>query len=761
MRYSLLCTCLFLVWWASGGRGLATPSPSTPVFSGSPGSSGSLGSSGSPGTPGSTGWKTPLPTRNVNFTEMIIKNPSLKINLGNSTNYTLNWTDVVKVIPEALIQKMWEESNVTESLWFSLHKYRDIWKNDDVFKNFTGRPTDYVCKLGKNEQLYNLSRVNPTNIPNYMGYFGIQAPIIQKELFSGINNVLEPKHATHDVFYTTRDYNAYLYVSFGDQDAEMMGYVTKDFSYVTTVAKANGTSKFLTVMMGYTRNLPVLKGNLIYKTDFIMAQNENFSMVVITTFDDYNYFAGVVKPDFQRVFEELTQLSPTKVIEQLENKMVELEATKRCPVPFLTPDTFEYMLKFAFSHFMVAAGLRDSGGYVNANCFVGFMHELNLLRFMTAACFQKFYFNGFTSFYLSTVAGAMITRTPIPALSALSHNLRDDMLAALQLADNIEEMTNRILWAAAEIVDGIYTAYTYTFSLQPPDRRHLLDVYLLLKDKERQHQVLNNNNLMLIYLMSMSMCNSVEISAVTSMLSDGRHYNLAQTFSPCLMSLRYDFTHDKLVSESRLLTNMTYIQARDGALGFFNILRERHVSTFSLLPVSKCLKNYAKNILMVIPMFNVTYVVSTVTISNAMNYDVRDTFIEKKMFVSAVMSNCTEFPGGSGTRQIPIVYNITRSRSECPLCGAAFLGYDERDGLESVMYVTNRKVERNIFSDASPFFDNQNLHTHYLMLFKNGTVIEIRGRYRERTAQFIIITLFILTLMFGAFLAFKIFVYCC
>nr|ADZ99561.1 glycoprotein H [Equid gammaherpesvirus 2] len=762
MRYSLLCTCLFLAWWAIGGRGLATPSPSTP---GMLGSTGSHATSGSPGTRASVSATTRkiLPTaKSVNYTEMIEKNPSLTIDLGNQTKYQLNWTDVVKVIPGELIEKMWEESNVTESLWFTLNKFTDVYKKDTIFKNFTGHfTTNYVCNVSQGEPNYNVSQREVKEIKEYDGNFGIPAPVVLSDLLASVNYVLRPQHATHTVFYTTRDYDAYFSVFFGDKDTQMLGYITRDFSFVTAVSWTNGTFRFLTTMMGYTDRLPVLKGHLIYKTDFIVGQNERFSMVILTTFLDHAYFESLVHPDFQGIFKDLTERPPVEVIVELQDKMVELEATQKCPVQSMSKITFEYVLKFAFSHFMAVAGLEDAGQHVKVRCLFDVLHELALLRAMTATCFHPFYFKGFTSNHLSSVATVMVTRTPIKQLKTFSHGDRDAVLATLQVADNVKEATDRILWAAAEIMDDIYTTYTDSFYLKLEDRGHLLDVFVLLRDKEKQHQVLKNRNLMIIYLTAGSMCNSVEISTVTSMLSDKNHYSLRRTFSPCLMSLRFDFTKDKLISETRLLPNMTYLRAEDGATGFFNILRDRHVATFNLLPVSSCLKDYAKNILMVIPMFNLTYVVSTAPISIGINYDVRDTFIEKKMFVSAVMSNCSKFPEGSGTRQIPIVYNITRSRSECPLCGAAFLAYDERDGLESMMYVTNRRVERNIFSDASPFFDNQNLHTHYLMLFKNGTVIEIRGRYRERTAQFIIITLFILTLMFGAFLAFKIFVYCC
>nr|UTK45468.1 envelope glycoprotein H [Equid gammaherpesvirus 5]UTK45547.1 envelope glycoprotein H [Equid gammaherpesvirus 5]UTK45626.1 envelope glycoprotein H [Equid gammaherpesvirus 5]UTK45705.1 envelope glycoprotein H [Equid gammaherpesvirus 5] len=738
MKYSLLCACVTLAWWAGGSVGVTSATTTTRS------------------TP-----KSPPPTRPTNFTALIIKNPSLTISLGEY-NYTLNWTNVVKVIPAELVQKMWEESNVTESLWFTLNKFTDVWKNDKAYHNFTGNFTEYVCNVSGGQPTYNVSYWNVKNITDFRGNFGIQSQLMQRDVLGSVNYVLRPQHATHNVFYTTRDYNAYFSVFFGDKDTQMLGYVTADFAYVTTVALNNGTFKFLTVMLGYTARLPVLKGHLLYKTDIVVAQNEKFSMVLLTTFLDYNFFESRVSPNFSKIFKELTKEPPVNIIRRLENKMVEFEVTQTCPIRSLNHDTFEYVLEMGLVHFMAVAGVRDSGVYTRVECFSKLMQELKLLRFMTKSCFTPFYFKGFTSNHLSTVAGAMVYHTPINKLCTLTHQERNDVLVTLQQADNIQEMTNMIVWAAAEIINCIYTDYTNSFSLTTVDREHLLHLFLLLKDKERHHHIIYSTNLMLIYLMAGSMCNSVEISTVTGMLSDKRSYNLRDTFSPCLMSLRYDFTQDKLLSESKLVSNRTYEEATAGALGFFKILTERHVASFSLLPVSECLSQYADKVLMVIPMYNITYVVATEPLKEGINYEVKDTFIQKTIVVSAVMSNCTKFPDEDYfPRTIPIVYNITRSSSECPMCGAAFVSYDERDGLESMMFVSNSKVERNLFSDKSPFFDTQNMHTHYLMLFNNGTVIEIRGRYRERTAKFIIISLFILTLLFGAFLAFKIFVYCC
>lgn len=705
------------------------------------------------------------PNRTLDFTEVLKSNPQLEIDVATNTTVLINWTALVNSGQARLIEKMWEEANITESLMFTLTKYTDIYKKNETFKNFTGHAhKHHMCEVTPSESKYNVSNSEIKKMPGYLGEFGIATSLIQTDLFSGVNDVIKPEYATHNVFYTKRDFNAYFSVSFSNNKEEMSGYITKDFAYVTLVNSSESEMpRVMTIMLGYTKRLPILKGNLVYNTDFVMAENENFSMVILTSFLHHAAFQATINPNYQQMFKKLTEQSPLKVIGHLQNQMVKYETTNMCPIKKLTEDVYVFILELAFSHFMVAAGLQDVGNYVNMKCFSHFIHELELLRSLTFTCFHPFYFKGFNSKYLGKVAGQMIVNTPVGSLGSFSHDQRDVVLTMLKLSDKIKEVTNKVLWGAAQIIDSIYTDYTNTFSLSTRDRRHLLDIFLLLQDKEQEHKIVNNNNLAFTYLLSGSMCTSSEISTITRLLATKNEFDIYKTFSPCFMSLRYDFTKEKLGAESKLNSNLTHIQSEAGAVGFFNILKDRHVSNFGILPVSSCISKHKTSILMVIPMVNITYVISTEPIEGAINYDVSETFVERKLVVSAIDSNCHLSTTQTAPRKIPIpiVYNITRSQTECPLCEAAFLSYDERDGLESMMYVTNRMVQHNMFLDISPFFDNQNLHTHYLMMFNNGTVIEIRGRYRERATRMIVVILFILAFGLGAFFAFKFFLHCC
>ncbi|AMA67379.1 envelope glycoprotein H [Vespertilionid gammaherpesvirus 1] len=704
------------------------------------------------------------PDRKLDFNALIKDQPMITIDVPNNQNSVfLTWAEITGILKAEFLQEMWEEANITESLMMTFNKYSNIYKKETVPSKITTNYRYNVCENSKSLPVYNVSTYGLQKIKNCFGEFGISSDVIQRDLFSNIANVLRPEHATHNIFYSLRDYNAYFSVSFEDDVNEMAGFITRDFAFVTLMKNNEGEkSNFMTIMMGYTDKLPVLKGNLVYKTDFILAQNDKFSMVVFSTFLDHALLTATLTADYVSLFKDMTEKSPLETIEKLQNQVVTYEATKKCPAKSANPETFVFVMEFAFTHFMVAAGLQDVE-YVNMKCFSKFIHELELLRSLMDTCFHNFYFKGFGSKSLSLVAGAIVNKIPASSIKTFTDQQYENLLITLQLADKIQPLSSQILWAAAEVITKIYTRYTETFRLTARDRRNLLDIHMLLRDKENEHKIVNNHNLIIIYLLANSMCNSMEIATVAKMFATGNKFNVYDTFSPCFMSLRYDFSKEKIISESKLNTNMSLLQTTKGAIGFFNLLHDRHILNFDILPVSTCIKNHLSEILMIIPMINVTYVITSAPIEGAINYDVAEAFVQKNLIISAIKSDChlTQDAGKSGGNiPIPIVYNITRSETECPLCEASFMSYDERDGLESMMFVTNRKVQHNLFLDTSPFFDNQNLHTHYLMLFNNGTVIEIRGKYRERATRLIIITLFILSWIFGGYFVYKLVMYC-
>lgn len=165
------------------------------------------------------------------------------------------------------------------------------------------------------------------------------------------------------------------------------------------------------------------------------------------------------------------------------------------------------------------------------------------------------------------------------------------------------------------------------------------------------------------------------------------------------------------------------------------MLHALHLDSLNLIPAINCSKITADKIIATVPLPHVTYIISSEALSNAVVYEVSEIFLKSAMFISAIKPDCSGFNFSQIDRHIPIVYNISTPRRGCPLCDSVIMSYDESDGLQSLMYVTNERVQANLFLDKSPFFDNNNLHIHYLWLRDNGTVVEIRGMYRRRAAS--------------------------
>ncbi|AJG42948.1 glycoprotein H [Harp seal herpesvirus] len=722
--------------------------------------------------------KLALLKQNYNFTHLLSTKQKINIQFDTQKSYTLTWKFIMNPLTPESIQLMWDESNLTENLMTTLTKYQDLWKlnKSTIVVSQTITPQNH-CPVPEKQKTYNL---NNTLIElkgaGYLGNFGIPSMRIVNDLFYFSSDLFRPRLITHDIFYNTKENSAYFSFLFNKEGYELFGFITKTFSYVTLVKHntkssaylsantssscANYTAKFATWLFGNNRHLPVLKGNLMYDDNFILVKNNNYSLALLTSFQDAMELQWLGVLNYTDIFLKLTKTSPIMLIKEMQDIIVKLEAQHHCFSFDLTPDLIEFTLKFAFTHFMISAGLLDVQPYVQMQCIATFMHEMMLLRDMAKKCFPSFYFKGFSSTTLKQVAGYMVANTPVRNIYFLPQKTHRIILTMLSLADEIMPLNEKILWGLAEIVSHLYTKYTNSFYLTNDDRRVLLDVYELLNDELKYYHVSNNTNLLFVYLLSSSMCNSLEIATLISRLSRN-DFDIFETFSPCYMSLRYDFSLDKLLTESKQVNEITYRDGKRGATGLLQLIKDRHFSYLKSMPISTCFKLQLHDVLMIIPMKNITYVVSKDIISNAINYEVSETFIKSKLIVSALHSNCsTWLTHPKHKLQIPIVYNLTRADRGCPLCEAAFISYDEKDGLESMMYVPNSKVQENLFLDTSPFFDTHNLHTHYLMLFNNGTVIEIRGKYRKRATNVIILSLFLLSLGFGSFFMFKIVTHC-
>lgn len=685
----------------------------------------------------------------------------LNIQLGTRSSHHLNLTRLSEILTPQLIEKLWEEANVTEKLFNTLIKHNHIYKTEHhaIVIPGTGSP-DYKCVVPSSQKLLNGSTDYniALQVTGYLGEFGIPSKKILNEIFYYTSDVIKPMPSYHEIFYSLRTQCVYISLSFIDGNYQLAGFLTRDFTFLTLIrTETSGVTHSLTLLFGLSNKLPTLKGFLVYK-DVVVANNDIFSLAVLSTFEDYSHITNYFHPNYTDLFIQVTEVPLNILIKNLQDEMMKIEVDGGCKVPALDANFIGFVLKVLIAHFMTTSGITDSGTHVQFTCLSSYMSELEFLRDMMFACFPTMYFKGFTSGTVAKVAASLTLNTPIKNIPQKSSQ-QNTILDMFRLGRDVVVISNKTLWGSAVITDKIYTRFAHNFSLTDTERMLLLKVYSVTTSPKPTSKDIDNKNLMLTYVLATSMCNSLEIATIISRVIKSPIHDIYKTFSPCYMSLRFDFTQEKLASEGMQTSELTSSDNKLGALGMLNVIKRRHVTTSAgVVSISKCFKENNTNILLIIPLYNITYLVSTKPILNAINYDVAETYLKSSMVISAVNPNCVPLSNAKlDPIPIPVVYNMSTPKSVCLLCGSVVLSYDERDGIQSIMYVTNMVVQNSLFLPNSPFFETQNMHTHYLLMFNNGTIVEVRGMYRQRATSVIIFVMFFIGFCAGIYCVYKIF----
>lgn len=685
---------------------------------------------------------------------------TLTVQFGPGASHSLNLTRLSHILTPQLIEKLWEEANITEELFTTLTKHNHIYKTEHHAIVRPGYGSEnYKCIVPSGQKLLNGSTDHniASQVTGYLGEFGVPSEKILNEIFYYTSDVLKPKPSYHEIFYSLRTQCVYISLSFIDGNYQLAGFLTRDFTFLTLIrTETSGLTHSLTLLFGFSDRLPTLKGFLVYG-DVVVASNDIFSLAVVSTFDDYSHITNYFHPNYTDMFTQVTEVPLHILIKNLQDEMMKVEVDGGCRVPALDAKFIGFVFKVLMAHFMTTSGIKDSGTHVQFTCLSSHMSELEFLRDMMSACFPTMYFKGFTSGTVAKVAASLTLNTPIKNMPQVPSQ-QNTVLDMFRLGKQVSVITNRTLWGSAVITDKIYTRFVHNFSLTDTERMLLLKVYSVITSPKSTSEAIDNKNLMLTYVLATSMCSSLEIATIISRVIKSPLHDIYRTFSPCYMSLRFDFTQEKLASEGMQTSDLTLSDNRQGALGMLNVIKERHVSTsMGVVSISKCFQENNTNILLIVPLYNITYVVSSQPIPNALNYDVAETYLKSSMVVSAINSDCVSFPDIKGNSiPIPVVYNMSTPKSTCILCGSVVLSYDERDGIQSIMYITNMDVQNSLFLANSPFFETQNMHTHYLLMFSNGTIVEVRGMYRQRATSAIIFVMFFIGFCAGIYCVYKI-----
>lgn len=690
-----------------------------------------------------------------------LRTTDLTVEFDSGQTFALSWDVILNALGAPLLDQLWRFANVTESLGITLLHRTALYHPTNAVTSI-GNGSGGACPVRPGENSYNVSAF-PSVFPGYMGEFGVPSNTVRREYLHYIMDVFGSQLQPLAFLYPLRAYAVYVALSFLNGNLQVAGVITGGFMSLVLVRSTQDTPPnrpyTMALLFGEKSKLPIAQGAL-QMSDITVASNDRHSMVLLATQQTMEHILQYLQPDYESMFARVTNQSLLDIIGDVENDVLRLQASGVCGRAALDNRFLSLLFSTLAAHFLAIEGLSEIP-YSEMKCLAEHDSRLATLRALLAACYPSMYTKGFQSSTLVKIAATQILQAPMEYLRTADAETRATVLTMGQIAANFEPAVNRTLWGVAETVWAVYDGFVDNFVLSTNDRALLLEAHMSTLLLESRHRVVRTRNLGLTYLLATSMCSTLEIATLVDVMRNPTTVALNTTFSPCYMSLRFDFSEEKLFNSAFQKPDATVKDTRTAAQTLFNVLHQEHMTTVNLLPAVACVKDNS-TLVVAVPLPQITYFVSRVPIPGALVYRVSEVFLNNDMYISAFGPDCKPPLGMTATpRDIEVVYNVSSPRRECIFCGSVLFAYDEKDGFLSMMYVTTHRVQNHLFLGSSPFFDTTNLHTHYLMMMSNGTVIEIRGRYRERVTGAFIIILFLIGVLTGGYFVYKMITYCC
>lgn len=662
---------------------------------------------------------------------------------GNLTSHGLNWTHIFQRLPVSTIMDMWMSAGVTQNMTTTYAKFKNIYRFNPLI-NSTVTRRKYTCVLDNGTSTMHPDQI----ISGYRGDFGIDSISLLKEILT--TKVIR-RHGLHDMFFDFEISGVEWNFNLGVNDIRSNAYFTRDYAALALNSTADNQVYF-NVLIGKPEKFPNVKGYVSYPLVEVV-KNDEFALAVISTWEAFGNWTGLFTIDFHRIFDTVFGDDLDATIEQLQGTVLGLEINGACKDSRLNPHMASTLIKILGVHFLFTYELSKSS-VVHMGCLSKHLVGLDLLNKLLQKCLQVNETLALHHDSVNQIASKLAKNIPFDSLDNLSTEDQGIAFDMMRLGKDNFTITNETTSSIEKIIDKMYTRYSYSYDLPTNDRRQLMSMYLAFNTIDHQARLDSDANLLKTYVLASSMCTSLELGNLIERFST-QNISIVDTFSPCYLSLRYDFDRKKLVQEAPQSSKLKTYDVDAVVGGFLHVLHDNHKTNVNQLPSINCTGNTG-NILLVIPLKSITYIISPSQIEGAQAYDVTEIFLKNSMVISAVHKDCSPFKSSGELHKIPIVYNISQPRFGCPFCDSVILSYDETQGFQSMMYVTNKKVQSNLFLDTSPFFDYHNLHIHYLWLQNNGSVIEIRGTYRRQISGMIGLFLIFLSFSISIYLGYKI-----
>lgn len=693
--------------------------------------------------------------------------------------FGINWTEILEHISLRDLNNKWKEANVTEELHYAVERYKSIYKVSFEVR-FLTRTVHSAPPATPGQKNVSLTSVDKnliaTQKPDGLCVMGEQVKS-QYLYFNG--PIIQQQPVLHrDIFFTHSGHYGAIH-SLVNENLKMMSFVTENYALSTFVTYGNyGSEKTLTLVFGAKDQLPSLKGPFSY-SNLIHASNLDHSLGIVTSYDNFASFSPLFYPNLTAVFKNAVSETLHVYLHNLIAKIVNLEVSGECKVTTFDTAIIVTLFEHNIAHYKFLYDVSKAPPCIDLNWLVDSLHSLYILQESIVTCYKNTTVKGLRVAGIEVVSTALAATTNAKAVSALGREKQDKWLKLVMMGITKEnayatDLLDAVIPGVVQVALSLYNSHD---PLKPLTNQELY-ILSLTSFIIRKYKVHSQNGvaLRLYYLLLTCFCSSLEMARMLDSMAiayaaeyDGASWRSATDgeglmgsgdfLPPCLTALRFDFTKKKLETHASQTSNYGQVELHAAVRGFLTkkeMLTTPHFE--NVLPASKCVSNKSE-VLMYIPLENVTYIITKQKdVTGNIMYEILSTFLKNEMYVYVVAGSSCPTAAVRDSMDIPAVYNMTTSRS-CALCGSIVMTYDEHAGLESILYITTHEIQERVFKSGTDYFDFDNMHTHYLLLMGNGTILEIRGVYKKRAVTALVFILYFIALVVAMYIGYKILMY--
>ncbi|UNZ86651.1 glycoprotein H [Murine herpesvirus strain 4556] len=675
---------------------------------------------------------------------------------GKDYAYIFNVTKALQDLGRDPIRQIWRHSDVFKPLTRTLAERDSIFVTNDTIH--IDSDSLFVCPVGRGYPTIT-SQVQWKDLPpGYLGKFGWQKNMALKEFNENERFTMFSENEREKTLVVGKD----KYVEYGSLTWMMpewggtYGVVTNSFAFVSVNITVESQVCSASIIFSHNKGGPSFKGSIVPEK-ILIGKTDLYSMYFIAfntkPVCQTDIITGI---ELQNLFVQMVTELPENIMADIANDVAYFSAVNCHPLKIPVPRLIRTFTKLTISHFLTISGIvATKTDTVDVGCLIQQLADLRYLRESLSACSMAYSPHMFTSNFLKFLSGVQIER--LPKATQIPQADMSRAMAMLRFGITNYNVSAHAFTFMEEMFENIYREYSYVYSLTSETRKAMMGVSETLKHVAKLWKF-TTKDLIKLFTIATSMCTNNEISTMVERHAPLWDIDAVETFSPCYLSLRFDFSANKINFEVEQTSQLTPKRTSEGVSGFLTYLHNHHLDLVATLPFVKCLSHVINNTDVILPLEKITYIISKEAVPGVTVYDVAETFLESKLVISVFTDECQ--PALQDTdvhRTVPVIYNISDSR--CQFCGSIIMSYDESQGFLAAMYVSDKTIQTNLFLPESPFFDNHNTHVHYLWLMSNGSVVELRGKYRRQIQSVFILFAVISLLCFLCFLVLQIIKY--